>query len=90
MTWYSYAATTYRRPAVPGRPQTNAMAIVAFVFALTCFPLAIPCGHLARAQMKRSGESGRGLATAALLLGYSFTMVPVAIAVVVLLIPLLR
>jgi hypothetical protein len=89
MTWYSQAAMNCR-PAVRRTPQTNAMAIVAFVFALTVFPLAIPFGHLARTQIRRTGEGGRGMATAALFLGYLFTVVPVAIAVVVMLIPLLR
>jgi hypothetical protein len=86
MTWYSYAAMNCGRPAVPGARQTNAMAIVAFVFALTFFPLAIPFGHVARKQIRHTGEAGGGFATAALFLGYLFTLVPLAIAVVVLLI----
>jgi hypothetical protein len=46
------------------------MAIAALVMAFVFFPLGIVLGHLARGQIKRSGEGGRGLATAALILGY--------------------
>jgi peptidyl-prolyl cis-trans isomerase B (cyclophilin B) len=46
------------------------MAIAALVLAFVFFPLGIVLGHLARGQIKRSGEGGRGLATAALILGY--------------------
>jgi peptidyl-prolyl cis-trans isomerase B (cyclophilin B) len=46
------------------------MAIAALVLAFVFFPLGIVLGHVARGQIKRSGEGGRGLATAALILGY--------------------
>lgn len=58
----------------PGYPQavqsTNSMAITAFVLALVFTPLAIPLGHVARSQIRRTGEQGGGLATAALIIGY--------------------
>jgi hypothetical protein len=46
------------------------MAIAALVMALVFFPLGIVLGHVARGQIKRTGEGGKGLATAALILGY--------------------
>jgi hypothetical protein len=54
------------------------MAIVAIccgagqVFAgpLTTIP-AIVCGHMARGQIRRTGEDGGGLALAGLLVGYA-------------------
>ena len=59
----------------PARP-TNGLAVAAlvcgvaqFVVVLTFIP-AIVCGHLARAQIRRTGEAGGGLALAGLILGY--------------------
>jgi Domain of unknown function (DUF4190) len=55
---------------------TNSLAVVAlvcgvaqFVVVLTFIP-AIVCGHTARAQIRRTGEAGGGLALAGLILGY--------------------
>ena len=48
---------------------TNALAIVALVLSLFFWPAGIICGVAARRQITRSGESGRGLATAAIVLG---------------------
>jgi len=77
----------------PVRP-TNGLAVTAlvcgvaqFVVVLTFIP-AIVCGHVARAQIRRSGEAGGGLALAGLILGYiggglviGLTFLLVAIAV---------
>jgi uncharacterized membrane protein len=59
----------------PVRP-TNGLAvaalvcgIAAFVTGFTCIP-AIICGHMARRQIRRTGEQGDGLAVAGLILGY--------------------
>jgi len=52
---------------------TNTLAILALVFGFL-FPIAgIICGHLARRQIKTTGESGDGLALAGLILGYVLT-----------------
>jgi Domain of unknown function (DUF4190) len=60
----------------PPAPPTNGLAIAAlvcgvggFVIGLSFIP-AIICGHLARAQIRRTGEQGAGLALAGLILGY--------------------
>ena len=59
----------------PPRP-TNGLAVAAFVCGLAQFVVvltfipAIVCGHLARAQIRRTGEAGGGLALAGLILGY--------------------
>ena len=55
-----------------GAPPTNTMAILALVFAFVFWPLAIVFGHVARKQIATTGEGGRGLATAGLVLGYLF------------------
>lgn len=57
-------------PVYVSVPPTNGMAIAALILAFVFFPLGIILGHMARGQIKRSGEGGRGLATAALILGY--------------------
>jgi hypothetical protein len=53
----------------PAQP-TNTMAILALVFAFLFWPLAIVFGHTARKQIARTGEGGRGMATAGLVIGY--------------------
>lgn len=49
------------------------MAILALVFALVFAPVAIPLGHVARKQIRQTGEEGDGLALAGLIIGYIFT-----------------
>jgi peptidyl-prolyl cis-trans isomerase B (cyclophilin B) len=51
-------------------PPTNTMAILALVFAFLFWPLAIVFGHTAHKQIARTGEGGRGMATAGLVIGY--------------------
>ncbi|HET9254245.1 MAG TPA: DUF4190 domain-containing protein [Pseudonocardiaceae bacterium] len=51
-------------------PPTNAMAILALVFAFLFFPLGIAFGHVAHYQIRRTREEGRGLATAGLVISY--------------------
>ena len=63
----------YQAPA-----STNTLAIVSLVLGilgLTFIPLlasvcAVVCGHIARGQIKRTGEGGSGFATAGLIIGY--------------------
>ena len=52
---------------------TNTFAVVALVGAFLFSPLGIVFGHLALSQIKRTGEDGRGLAIAALVIGYVAT-----------------
>ena len=63
-----YAQQPYSAPA-----PTNTMAILALVFAFVFAPAAIVMGHVAKKQIRQTGESGEGLATAGLWLGYIFT-----------------
>jgi hypothetical protein len=64
-------------PYAPPRP-TNSLAIVSLVAGCAQFvfcPIigaitAIITGHIARAQIRRKGEQGNGLAVAGLILGY--------------------
>jgi hypothetical protein len=61
--------------ATPGyyAPPTNTLAILALVLAFVISPGGIICGHIALNQIKRTGEGGRGLAMAGLIIGYVFT-----------------
>lgn len=61
---------------------TNGLAIAALVCAFLFAPLAIVLGHIARGQIKRTGEGGRGLATAGLVLGYIFTLASIVIVII--------
>lgn len=73
------------QPPYVGGPQrgTNGTAIAALVLALLFAPLGIILGHIALAQIKRSGEGGAGLAKAALIIGYILVL-PALIALLVL------
>jgi peptidyl-prolyl cis-trans isomerase B (cyclophilin B) len=63
----------YSQPA-PGLGQrTNGLAIGALVSSLFIAPLGIILGHLALSQIQRTGEGGRGLAIAGLVIGYVWT-----------------
>jgi hypothetical protein len=67
-----WGAPPYQPP-----PRTNALAIISLVAGCTQFffcifgsIVAIVTGHIARRQIKRSGEQGAGFALAGLILGY--------------------
>lgn len=65
-------------------PPTNTAAILALVFAFIFWPLSIVFGHVARHQMRQTGEAGHGLALAGLILSYlilAFIVLVVVIAV---------
>lgn len=58
------------RPGYASAPSTNETAIAALILVFVFFPLGIILGHIARGQIKRTRQSGWGLATAALVIGY--------------------
>jgi len=67
------APTPVAGPVAEGQPavsRTNTLAILALVFGIAGGVLGIIFGHLARAQIRRTGEEGWGMATAGLVLGY--------------------
>ena len=57
----------------PALAPWNALAIVSLVLAFVAPPGGIVCGHIARRQIRTSGEQGDGVALAGLILGYVFT-----------------
>ncbi len=72
-----YGGQPYPPPYAPVA-STNTMAILALVFAFIFAPASIFLGHIAKKQIRQSGEQGEGLATAGLWLGYIFTGLYVA------------
>ncbi|WP_155946566.1 peptidylprolyl isomerase [Mycobacterium sp. URHD0025] len=61
------------------------MAVVSLVCAVLFAPLGIVFGHISLSQLKHSGEQGRGIAIAGLVIGYvmtALTIVAVVLAVV--------
>ena len=67
---------------------TNVLAIVALVSAFFIPVAGIVCGHLALGQIKRTGENGRGLALAGLIIGYVLTALILLLIVLAIVIPL--
>jgi len=71
----SYPSQSYSYPGHPYvPPRTNALAIASLVCAFLFAPLGIVFGHLSLSQIRRSGEDGRGLAIAGLVIGYVVTI----------------
>lgn len=68
-----------RPPVASG---TNTMAVLAIVFAFLLAPLGIVFGAIGRSQIVKTGQKGKGLATAGLVLGIVFTLIGAAAIVV--------
>lgn len=68
-------AVPYPHPYPPVARHTNGFAIAALVCSLVACGigsiLGIVFGHVARSQIKRTGEEGAGLALAGLIIGYA-------------------
>jgi hypothetical protein len=75
----------YRAPA----QTTNALAIAALICGVAQFAVgitfipAIVLGHIARSQIRKTGEQGDGMALAGLILGYIGAVLFVVLLVVV-------
>jgi hypothetical protein len=69
------------QPYYPHQPYpvvgTNTMAVLSLVFAFVFSPLGIVFGHIAKGQIRRTGEAGSGLATAGLVLSYVFVVLAI-------------
>ncbi|WP_167467910.1 DUF4190 domain-containing protein [Arthrobacter oryzae] len=67
----------------PAAAKTNGLAIAALVSSFFISLLGIILGHIALNQIKTTGESGRGLAIAALVIGYASIAVAIIAFVVI-------
>jgi len=66
-----YQQPMYQQPMYQPAPRTNGFAIASFVCSLLCINiLGIIFGHVSISQINRTGEGGKGLAIAGLILGY--------------------
>ncbi|MFE5671157.1 DUF4190 domain-containing protein [Agromyces sp. NPDC056523] len=78
----SYNAAPPSYAAAPGGGQkTNVLAIVSLVSAFFISLVAIITGHIALSQIKKTGEQGRGLAIAGLIIGYVGLVVGIIVAI---------
>ncbi len=59
--------------AAPTNTGTNTMAVLSLVFSFVFAPLGIVFGHMAKKQIRETGEQGEGLATAGTIIGYVHT-----------------
>ncbi len=81
------AAPAYGQPT--GAAKTNTLAIVSLVASLIGlvsgigFLVGIICGHISLSQIKKTGEQGRGLAIAGLIIGYVGIVLSIIITIVV-------
>ena len=78
----AYQQPTYQQPTYPGyapaAPPTNQKALISMILGivgLTIVPIlasipAVILGHMSRKEIARTGESGGGMATAGLIMGY--------------------
>ncbi|MFF1573602.1 DUF4190 domain-containing protein [Leifsonia sp. NPDC058292] len=75
-----YGEQTSYSPA----PQSgyNTMSIVAFILAFFVSLVGIILGFVALSQIKRTGEQGRGLAIAAIIIGFVEIVIGVILAIV--------
>lgn len=95
MTEKSLSEAEHTPVPVPASAQpvagTNSLAIVAFVFAILgffsagiAFLVGIVTGHIALSQIKKRHEGGRGLAMAALIIGYVMIGLSLLVLIIVL------
>lgn len=80
-----YAPSAY---ATGYAPPTNTLAIISLIGAFLVPIVGIICGHMALAQIKRTGEGGRSLALAGTIIGYVYTVLVVLIIAFSVFVPL--
>ena len=77
---YPWAGYGYL-PFPPPRP-TNTLAIASLVCAFVFAPLGILFGHMSLSQIRKTGEEGRGMAIAGLVIGYAMIVLTVVVVFV--------
>jgi peptidyl-prolyl cis-trans isomerase B (cyclophilin B) len=65
----------------PPPRQANSLAIVSLVCAFVFAPLGILFGHLSLSQIKKTGDEGRGMALAGLVISYVITLLAIVAVV---------
>lgn len=72
-----------QQPYAPAQPGWNTMAIVAFIASFFISILGIILGFVALSQIKRTGEQGRGLALAAVIIGFVALAIGIIVSIAV-------
>ena len=68
-------------PGYSAPQPTNTLAIASLVCAFLFAPLGIVFGHISLSQIKKTGEEGRGLALAGLIISYLITALTILVVV---------
>ena len=76
---YNASTPSYGAPA---GQKTNVLAIVSLVSSFFISIVGIITGHIALSQIKKTGEQGRGLAIAGLIIGYVGLVIGIIVAIV--------
>lgn len=72
-----------QQPAAPAE-KWNILSIVGFVLSILGFNIiAIILGFIGLSQIKKTGERGRGLAIAAIIIGFASIVIGIIVAIVV-------
>lgn len=76
-----YGQPPYGQPAwgAPQKSGTNGLAIASLVLAFFCWPVGLVLGLVAKNQIKTSGQSGDGLATAGIIVSILNAVVSIAV-----------
>lgn len=69
--------------APPAQPGYNTLAIVGFILAFFVSLVGAILGFVALSQIKRTGEQGRGLAIAAIIIGLVEIVLGIVVAIIV-------
>ncbi len=77
---YGYPPPQYGYP--PAARPTNSLAVAALICGILVAPLGIVFGHISLHQIKRTGDEGRGMAIAGLVLGYLLTVFGVLVLII--------
>lgn len=83
-------ATTHDAPAygVPSPAKTNTLALVSLIASIVGFftgigfLVGIVCGHIGLSQIKKTGEQGRGMAIAGLIIGYAGIVISIIVLII--------
>ncbi len=66
----------------PANRPTNGLAVASLVCAFVLAPLGVVFGHISLSQIKKTGEQGRGLAIAGLVISYLVIVASIVVVVV--------
>lgn len=68
-------------PYTPASDRTNVLAIIGFIASFFVSVVGIVLGFIALSQIKRTGEKGRGLAIAAIVIGFLAFIIGIFVAI---------